>query len=558
VQFSGRNPRFHLLIPSLPPVLLLPLRRRVSGARPPSPTLVLPIIWCSSLPLLPYESRRLSPSTATCSCPSSSDMDVEGAAESSYGSYGDEFAEEEDDNVEQADAPSLLIARGGPLYTPNLGLKDEVDFDSSEVCDQDDITVDDLRVLSNEELVEMALKEVLKDGGENGSSSHPSEPIQNERMGDDPSTSSKMQTCSKSFGRKSGASGASESHSETKSATNSNTRRGRKSRKKKRKGEEESYPPIVDELVGIKLKQDEDRRAATLHSLSAGCKVNKGSIASSESGKVIKSLRSVNTNMQFNAQPVKTFDIAQEVVPLQLPEVALVVEVYHNVHQWQKTQEFLVLGRQILTELKDKIYCRTDEIMKRAEHYNASGYFLIEDLFLNDMRETNATDYSEPIFDWLRNSKKEVDKKWEHIVSGDLKRKHKALVGAMPSPSLPTFQRDQMQTVRFCDLKFQLGAPYLYCHQGDCKHTIVIRDMRLIHPDDVQNRAAYPIESFRLKIRLEKCNACNIYRATKVTLDDKFAKHNPCYFCDTCYYLLHYKDSKVLYEDFSVYEYIHD
>ena len=49
-------------------------------------------------------------------------MDVEGAVESNHGSYGDEFAEEEDDddNVEQADAPPLLIARGGPLYTPNL------------------------------------------------------------------------------------------------------------------------------------------------------------------------------------------------------------------------------------------------------------------------------------------------------------------------------------------------------------------------------------------------------------------------------------------------------
>ena len=49
-------------------------------------------------------------------------MDVEGAVESSHGCYGDEFAEEEDDddNVEQADAPPLLIARGGPLYTSNL------------------------------------------------------------------------------------------------------------------------------------------------------------------------------------------------------------------------------------------------------------------------------------------------------------------------------------------------------------------------------------------------------------------------------------------------------
>ncbi|CAN1191991.1 snRNA-activating protein complex subunit [Linum perenne] len=504
-------------------------------------------------------------------------MDVEGAVEYGQENYDDEVAEEEED-MEQADVSPLLIARGGPLYTPNLvspltqvpefqdavlsvvqSLKDELDFDSSEICNQDDIMVDDIKIRSNEELVEMALKEVFKDGGENGSSSQPSKPNPNDRVGGDLSTSSKMHTRSRSFQRKGGASATPESvdsaDSETKSATNSNTRSGKKSRKKKidiLKGVEESYPAILDDLLNIKKKQDEDKATTNLHSLSAGCKVNKSSIASIESGTIMKSLRSVNSNMQL----VKTSDIVQE-VPVQLPEVVLVVEVYHNVHQWQKTQEFLVLGRQVLTELKDKIYCKTDEMMKRAEHYDASGYFLIEDLFCNDLREPYSTDYSEPIFEWLKNSKEEVDKKWEFIISGDQKRKLKALVGAMPTLSLPEFQHAQMQTMRFCDLRFQLGAPYLYCHQGGCKHTMVIRDMRLIHPDDSQNRAAYPIVSFRLKARMQKCSVCNMFRAKKVTVDDKLAKYNPCYFCNDCYYLLHYsEDRTLLYDDFSVYDYL--
>lgn len=94
--------------------------------------------------------------------------------------------------------------------------------------------------------------------------------------------------------------------------------------------------------------------------------------------------------------------------------------------------------------------------------------------------------------------------------------------------------------------------------QGDCKHTIVIRDMRLVHPEDVQNRAAYPIAIFQLKPRVQKCYVCKIYRATKVTVDDKWAQGNPCYFCDNCYYLLHYKDGSLVYSDFSVYDYLHD
>ena len=38
----------------------------------------------------------------------------------------------------------------------------------------------------------------------------------------------------------------------------------------------------------------------------------------------------------------------------------------------------------------------------------------------------------------------------------------------------------------------------------------------------------------------------------KVTVDDKWAQTNPCYFCDNCYYLLHYKDGSLLYSDFCV------
>lgn len=95
--------------------------------------------------------------------------------------------------------------------------------------------------------------------------------------------------------------------------------------------------------------------------------------------------------------------------------------------------------------------------------------------------------------------------------------------------------------------------------QGDCKHTIVIRDMRLIHPDDVQNQAVYPVVTFQLKVRVQKCKVCKIYRATKVTVDDKWAADNPCYFCDDCYYLLHHSDDgSLLYSDFSAYDHMHD
>lgn len=94
--------------------------------------------------------------------------------------------------------------------------------------------------------------------------------------------------------------------------------------------------------------------------------------------------------------------------------------------------------------------------------------------------------------------------------------------------------------------------------QGNCKHIIVIRDMRLIHSEDIHNRAAYPIVTFQLKHRPQKCNVCKIYLATKVTVDDKWAQENPCYFCDYCYSLLHYIDGPLTDNDFSVYDYSQD
>lgn len=74
-------------------------------------------------------------------------------------------------------------------------------------------------------------------------------------------------------------------------------------------------------------------------------------------------------------------------------------------------------------------------------------------------------DYSEPIFYWIQNNKDEVLKKWESIVTGELQQKQKAVLGSVMGAKLPNFKAVDMQKMRFCDVKFRLGAGYLYCHQ---------------------------------------------------------------------------------------------
>ncbi|TVU36097.1 hypothetical protein EJB05_18013 [Eragrostis curvula] len=312
-----------------------------------------------------------------------------------------------------------------------------------------------------------------------------------------------------------------------------------------------SYLTKAVKMAEIKAKQDEDKRAARLHSFSGNSANSKGS-KSSEKIEMAKTLNYVSAPWKKKAS------ISEEHRPVAHPEVILCVEVYEKRYASVKSQEFLVLGSQFLTDLRDNIYCLTDKLMNRAGQHDHSGYFLIEDTFYNDTRHYSSSDYSKPILDWLQNSSEEASEKWDAITSGVLKKRQKDLLRGLNISNVPEFKSEKMQRIRFSDLQFRLGAGYLYCHQGNCKHMIVIRDMRLIHPDDTHNQADYPLMTFQLQRRLQKCSVCQIFPATKMTVDDKWALNNPCYFCIKCYYLLHYKEDGSLFYHHTVYDYIQE
>jgi len=313
-----------------------------------------------------------------------------------------------------------------------------------------------------------------------------------------------------------------------------------------------SYLTKADKWVEIKAKQDEDKFATRLHSFSGDSVKSKGSKTSSEKIEMATSLKLVGA-------PWKNKSLrSDEHRPVVHPEVILCVEIYQKKYGSVKSQELLVLGSQFLTDLRDNICCLTDKLMNVAGQHDHSGYFLIEDTFYNDMRHRSATDYSKPILDWLQNSSDEAAEKWDAITSGVLKKRQKDLLRGLNISNVPEFKSERMQTTRFSDLQFRPGAGYLYCHQGSCKHTIVIRDMRLIHQEDSQNQADYPLQTFQLQKRLQKCSVCQIYPATKMTVDDKWALNNPCYFCIKCYYLLHYKEDNTLLYQHTVYDFIQE
>ncbi|KAG9439116.1 hypothetical protein H6P81_019281 [Aristolochia fimbriata] len=470
----------------------------------------------------------------------------------------------EEHNQHEQDLP-VSCPRGGPIYGPGFvgPITCIADFEASvmeelrsleaELClesetFEEELLVNELKIFTEEELVEKALQEAFKDG-ENEEAGNTQ--IFEEQSNNEMTLGSSERVCSTSELVAVGSCDK-ESSKENGQVLKRRKKKGRAFDRNTRAAElEGGYLTKVRELAEIKKKQDEDKAAAQLHSLIGSRTIVKAPPPTSEKIEQTRSLRFIASETKIKSS------CTHEYVPVVYPDAVLTIEIFHNRRTNVKTQELFVLGRQTLTQLKDNISCLADELMHKAKQYDPSGYFLIEDVFYNDLRDPSAINYSEPIFSWLRNCKEEALEKWESaITSASLQKKQKSVLGIGYTSHLPTFKVADMHKARFCDLHFKLGCGYLYCHQGDCKHIIVIRDMRLLHAEDVQNRAAYPIRIFQPRQRHQKCSVCKIYFATKVTADDKWASENPAYFCDDCYFLLHYgQDGSLIYNEFNVYDY---
>jgi snRNA-activating protein complex subunit 3 len=246
-----------------------------------------------------------------------------------------------------------------------------------------------------------------------------------------------------------------------------------------------------------------------------------------------KELNYITPHIRDNSNP--KLAMHKTVKPVVKNDVVLKVAVFHPERN-QKTQEFLVLGSQLLTDLRDCMYCLNDHIINGRQ--TRSGYFFIEGTFYNDMRNPSNIDYSKTVLQWLRENERYQE---EDLGNGKL------------------FQSKKMEETRFYDLNIRLDEKYLYCHQGDCKHFIIFSEMRLIHESDDQNFYAYPIRVFQSRIRRKKCLICDIYPAKWVTYNDKHTADEPSFFCDACYRQFHYDETgRLLYSDYEVYRYYHE
>ncbi|XP_032162454.1 snRNA-activating protein complex subunit 3 isoform X2 [Mustela erminea] len=215
--------------------------------------------------------------------------------------------------------------------------------------------------------------------------------------------------------------------------------------------------------------------------------------------------------------------------------------IFHKHKEHKPYQTMLVLGSQKLTELRDSICCVSDLQIggefsntpdQAPEHISKdlykSAFFYFEGTFYNDKRYPECRDLSRTIIEWSESHDRGYGK----------------------------FQTAKMEDFTFNDLFIKLGFPYLYCHQGDCEHVIVITDIRLAHCDDCLDRTLYPLLIKKHWLWTRKCFVCKTYTARWVTNNDSFAPEDPCFFCDVCFRMLHYDSEGNKLGEFLAYPYV--
>ncbi|XP_035667237.1 snRNA-activating protein complex subunit 3-like [Branchiostoma floridae] len=263
----------------------------------------------------------------------------------------------------------------------------------------------------------------------------------------------------------------------------------------------------------------------------------------------------INKNCKFTVLSWNQEHVYQDVKPPPEREVkpqcaVLQVAVFHPSKRNRRkskgkrmrlAQEYRVLGYQKLTDLRDAITCIADHTIAgefserpcnvpdiRAKDIYKSAYFFIENVFYNDFRYEDNRDLSRNVREWEQN---------KHEGKGSYTTQH-------------------MEDVKFNDLHIRLGYPYLYCHQGDCEHLIIFKDLRMFHADDCRDEGLYPLMVNRYRFRRQMCRVCATFTAKWVTYDDQLAEESPCFFCDLCFKALHYSKDQTKLAEFEAYPYV--
>ncbi|XP_041370612.1 snRNA-activating protein complex subunit 3-like [Gigantopelta aegis] len=244
----------------------------------------------------------------------------------------------------------------------------------------------------------------------------------------------------------------------------------------------------------------------------------------------------VARNMKYSlSENIKCSDHRQEVMtktksPVLCPNIVLTVCVHRPYipgpySKLRQDDTFLVLGTQKLTELRDVVTCVSDlsvagdfsdnpdlTAISSAKDIFKSGFFFMEGIFYDDMRDPLNIRYSKEIIEWA----------------------------SEPSHGQNTYVAKNMEDTRFSDLTVRLGQPYLYMHQGNCEHIIIISDIRLLHSSDPHELQSYPFKVLNNRTRRTVCRACMTGTARWMVEKSHLTPDSPNFLCNVCFKMLLY------------------
>lgn len=266
------------------------------------------------------------------------------------------------------------------------------------------------------------------------------------------------------------------------------------------------------------------------------------------SHKISKATSNIGTNMprkynryRYIDHKINNTDRTCDLKPLE--DILITVRIYEpflykrgqaTQRKPRLSQEFFVLGRQKLTELRDKIYCHCqfgpfndisddfDSIKKTQievfeeipSKEDGFGFFFITDTFYNDYRTSN-TDYTVETRDWM--SRQE---------------------------NIGPVQVKSMHDTRFEDLNLRVGFPQVYRHYINCEHIVSFSDIRLVAADDSLKSTDYPLLRCVSSTRTTLCMICGITEASFVVKNNTNHISDPTFLCQSCLISFHYIDGK--------------
>lgn len=253
------------------------------------------------------------------------------------------------------------------------------------------------------------------------------------------------------------------------------------------------------------------------------------------------------------SQQIDTCDIATVVV----------VQIWPQPKKNEKIKlekEILFRSDQCLTDLRDQFRCQRDygvpmDLSDNPEQLEdrvfqcelfKSSLFLIEDTFYNDMRDPNNTDLSANINNWASEDVTVIDN------DGDYTKVTRG-IGPFTRVSM-----DQNNSVKFEDLTFRLGYPYLYLHQGDCEHLFTFSDIRYIPRDAQFEQTKFPCVTATAighKRDSLKCFMCRNRPPHWYTRNNNRLPVDPYFFCENCFNTFNYDKDKKKIGQFQAYPY---